>query len=500
MEVPRVAGEGAHKAGIPQLYDVLKESAAYYRQQLREHPKAKLAIDYLKERGVAGETAAEFGFGYAPPGWDNASTALGARCGLERLTQAGLLIKKDQGGHYDRFRDRIMFPIRDVRGRVIGFGGRVLGDDTPKYLNSPETEVFHKGRELYGLYEARGAQRQLDRLLVVEGYMDVVMLAQHGIRYAVATLGTATTPHHLERMFRLVPEVVFCFDGDRAGRQAAWRALENTLPALKDGWQARFMFLPEGEDPDSLVRKIQREAFEKRVATAVTLSAYFFESLQEDADTETIDGRARLVELARPYLSKIAPGVFRQLMVDRLCELARIKPEIVADLQTGKTGRQTGKAASRAVPSERTGSLVRKAISLLLRKPAMAGRAQDYACWRSMQMPGIEFLVDMLDLLRDNPHFTTGILLEHWRSHEYAPSLARLARQEELIPFEELDREFTDALNRLRLRFIEHQIAALSGPGHKELREKLELKRLLEEKKLLKQSVNEKTVIAGAGT
>lgn len=497
LEVPRVAGDTGHKSGGLQLYDALKDAAAYFRQQLREHPKAKVAIEYLKERGVSGEIAAEFGFGFAPPGWDHLAAALGSRCGLERLAQAGLLIQKDAGGYYDRFRDRVMFPIRDVRGRVIGFGGRVLGDDTPKYLNSPETEIFHKGRELYGLYEARKAQRQLDRLLVVEGYMDVVMLAQHGIRYAVATLGTATTPHHLERMFRLVPEVVFCFDGDRAGRQAAWRALENTLPVLKDGWQARFMFLPEGEDPDSLVRKEQRDAFECRVETAITLSAYFFESLGAEADTQTIDGRARLVELARPYLSKIAPGVFRQLMIERLCEIARVKSDVIAGSVRDSGGRRAAPRSERPVSTqERTaGSLVRKAIALLLSKPALAARAQDYRRWQGMDTPGVGLLVEMLDLLQENPHFTTGSLLEHWRSHEYAPALAKLARRESLIPAEVLDQEFEDALRRLQARFLEHRIAMLSAPGAGSAEEKAELKRLLQEKNELKQPVRERPVM-----
>lgn len=488
LEVPHAAGGAEQDRQSLGLYEALKEAASYFRRQLRDHPRGRLAIDYLKGRGLNGETAAEFGIGYAPPGWDNLSGFLEQRFGSEQLAAAGLLIKRDQGGYYDRFRDRVMFPIRDTRGRVIGFGGRVIGDDSPKYLNSPETAVFHKGRELYGLYEARSASKQLERLLVVEGYMDVVMLAQHGIRHAVATLGTATTPQHLERMFRVVPEVVFSFDGDRAGRQAAWRALEHALPVLRDGWQARFMFLPEGDDPDSLVQKEQCIEFEKRVAKAVTLSTFFYDTLVGRADISSIDGRARLVELARPYLAKLAPGVFRQLMIDRLAELSRVKSDVLAGMIAGS------KDSTRSVPSARTGSgphaerivgsLIRKVISLLLRKPAVAQLAKDYKRLISLEIPGVALLVEMLDLLQDSPHYTTATILEHWRGHEHAPALARLARQEALIPSEELDREFVDALRRLQRRYVEQQIAKLNSRPRDtwSQQEKEELKQLLMEK------------------
>lgn len=496
LEVPHAASGPEQNQQGPKLFEILKEAASYFRRQLREHPRGNLAIEYLKGRGVNGETAAEFGIGYAPPGWDNVAGSLGRKFGAEHLVAAGLLIKRDEGGCYDRFRDRVMFPIRDARGRVIGFGGRVIGDDSPKYLNSPETSLFHKGRELYGLYEARSSVKQLDRLLVVEGYMDVVMLAQHGVRYAVATLGTATTPQHLERMFRVVPEVVFCFDGDRAGREAAWRALEQTLPALRDGWQARFMFLPEGDDPDSLVQKEQREAFEKRVENAVTLSTFFYDTLVGRADISNIDGRARLVELARPYLAKLAPGVFRQLMIDRLAELSRMKSDGLIGILSGNKASSRPVARARGAQSERTVvPLVRKAISLLLRKPAMAQQAVDYKRLKDMETPGIGLLVEMLDLLRDNPHFSTATVLEHWRDHEHARALARLARDETLVPYEELDREFVDALRRLLLRYVEQQIASLNSRPREvwSQQEKEELTQLLQEKKELKQFVTEKS-------
>jgi len=442
------------------LYDSLQQADQWYRRQLRSTPGGKKAAEYLQARAVSGEIAAEFGLGYAPPGWDHLLPALGpaARASLQA---AGMLINKEGGGHYDRFRDRIMFPIRDQRGRVIAFGGRVLGDETPKYLNSPETPVFHKGRELYGLYEARQAVRHLERLLVVEGYMDVIMLAQHGIRYAVATLGTATSSRHVERLLRLVPEVVFCFDGDRAGREAAWRALENTLPVMREGAQVRFLFLPDGEDPDSLIRQENQGRFEQRIAAAVTLSTFFYEHFQGQVDTQTIDGRARLVELARPYLSKLSPGVFRHLMMTRLAELARMEGAALDGLLGGSPSR---------VPPRRGGqqerprmSLVRKAVFLLLHSPGLAQRAGDPQRLAGLDLRGVTLLIEMLELLQQNPHFNTGTLLEHWRQDSKGPFLARLAQQELLISAEEMEQEFLDVLQRLHQQRIEQQIARLNS-------------------------------------
>lgn len=488
IAVPRATGGSAaeKKSDDAGLHEVLKEAAAWYRRQLREHPAGAGAIEYLKRRGLDGETAAEFGLGFAPPGWDGLSTALAKRFPQTQLIAAGLVIKKEEGGYYDRFRDRIMFPIRDVRGRVIAFGGRVLGDDGPKYLNSPETAVFHKGRELYGLYEARNALRNLDRLLVVEGYMDVVMLARHGISYAVATLGTATTPQHLERMYRLVPEIIFCFDGDRAGRQAAWRALEQALPVIREGRQASFLFLPEGEDPDSLIRKETREQFEQRLVKAVTLSGFFYDTLMQRADTGTIDGRARLVELARPYLSKMNPGVFRHMMTERLAELAKVAPDALAgmlgnDLPVPRT---EVRPASRGAAPRQVSSLVRRAITLLLRKPALAQQQDDYQRLTQVAIPGVDLLVEMLDLLKDHPHFNSASLLEHWREHEYGRYLSRLAREEALIPPETLDGEFADAMRRLRRRYLDLQLARLRVKPWEALspEDKILMKQLLAER------------------
>ncbi len=272
LEVPREAGFAQGPDHRP-LFDILERAAAYFAQQLRQHAQAAQAVEYLRGRGVSGEVAADFRLGYAPPGWDNLLQALGGGddSRIRLLREAGLITEQD-GKRYDRLRDRIIFPIRDTRGRVVGFGGRLLGDGKPKYLNSPETPVFHKGRELYGLFEARQADANPARLLVVEGYMDVVALAQFGISNAVATLGTATTSDHLEKLYRATPELVFCFDGDRAGRDAAWKALQTALPLMREGRQARFLFLPDGDDPDSMVRRIGQEAMQAEIGDALPLS------------------------------------------------------------------------------------------------------------------------------------------------------------------------------------------------------------------------------------
>ncbi|MFP6851462.1 MAG: DNA primase [Pseudomonas sp.] len=333
MEVPREEGSRNNKPRQPTdspLYPLLTAAAEFYKQALKGHPQRKAAIDYLKGRGLSGEIARDFGMGFAPPGWDNLLKQLGGDALQQKaMIDAGLLIENAETKRtYDRFRDRIMFPIRDSRGRVIAFGGRVLGDEKPKYLNSPETPVFHKGQELYGLFEARKHNRDLDEIMVVEGYMDVIALAQQGLRNAVATLGTATSEEHLKRLFRVVPSVLFCFDGDAAGRNAAWRALEATLPSLQDGRRARFLFLPDGEDPDTLVRSEGTDAFRARINQhAQPLADYFFQQLSEEADPRSLEGKAHLMTLAAPLIDKIPGNNLRTLMRQRLSEITGLSGE-----------------------------------------------------------------------------------------------------------------------------------------------------------------------------
>ena len=364
-----------------------------------------------------------------------------------------MLIEKDDGHRYDRFRDRIMFPIRDYRGRVIAFGGRILDKGEPKYLNSPETPIFHKGRELYGLYEARQALREIPRLLVVEGYMDVVALAQFGIRYAVATLGTAVTKEHLERLFRTTAEVVFCFDRHRPGRDASWRGLENALPLMREGHQLHFAFLPEGEDPDTLVRGTGKDGFEQRITQAQSLSEYFFDQLAKQTDLERLDGRARLVELCRPYLLKLPQGVYRHLMVDRLAQLAHMERGALERMLEEKGTATAAAPAVRPAPAQgkQQPSLIRSAIALLLQQPSLAPLVDNPQPLAALRLPGSALLMEMLDLLRQNPHLTTGAVLEHWRHGEHGKHLFALVQRDMLLSAEndDLEQQFKDAISQL---------------------------------------------------
>ncbi len=468
LEVPREdsggrsgGGEDRHKP----LLSLLEEAAVFYQRALRGHPAAERAVDYLRGRGLSGEIARDFGLGFAPPGWDNLLKALGTdEPRRDRLLATGLVVRNDAGRVYDRFRDRVVFPIRDQRGRVVAFGGRVLGDDRPKYLNSPETPVFHKGRELYGLYEARRHNRKLERLLVVEGYMDVIALAQHGIRNAVATLGTATSHSHLERIFRLCPEVVFCFDGDEAGRKAAFRALEATLPAMTDGRQARFLFLPEGEDPDTLVRARGPEHFRGLADSASPLEAFLFEACAAGIDSDTMEGRARYARAVLPHLRTLPQGVYRELMFRALAERTGLELASLMALEAppaprappaGEDSTSPGEAAPaplRRPPltERRSGhaSLLQSAIALLLHQPA-AARHADPAELARLEGDEAALLHAMVDLLQRHPESSTAMLLGHWHGTPAGELLGRLAGQERLIPAEGIEAQFRATIQRL---------------------------------------------------
>ncbi len=447
LEVPREDRQLTRPAPADGLFAILDQAAGLYRQQLNASQQAK---DYFRARGLTSDTAATFGLGFAPDAWDFLLQALGdSQSARMKLLQAGLIIERQDKpgstmppGYYDRFRERVMFPIRDARGRTIGFGGRVLDKGEPKYMNSPETELFHKGRELYGLYEARQASRTLPRLLIVEGYMDVVRLHQAGITYAVATLGTATTAEHLTRVFRLCSELVFCFDGDRAGRAAAWRALENSLSQVREGRQIRFLFLPDGQDPDSLVGAEGREAFEQRLQQAVPLSEYFINHLSDQVDLQTLDGRARLGELARPLLERIPVGLYRELLADEVAKVVRLdRARLTAALNPGGQvdGAQAdapGRLPAMAQERQRVGNrpnLVRQAIHLLVHYPQIADSIADTTALACLDRAGIPLLVELIETLRAQPCATTGALLERWRSRPDVRSLAKLAALECLI-------------------------------------------------------------------
>ncbi|OGI39774.1 MAG: DNA primase [Candidatus Muproteobacteria bacterium RBG_16_62_13] len=480
LTVPTEAGVAMPDSGSNALLDLLNEAGRFYRQQLRTHPNAGKAVDYLKGRGLSGEIAQDFSLGFAPEGWDNLVKALGKDDPTrDQLVAAGLAAKKEGGGYYDRFRNRVIFPIHDHRGRIVGFGGRVMDPkDEPKYLNSPETSLFHKGRELYGLFRARDAIKKSGRVLVVEGYMDVVALAQHGIDYAVATLGTAATRDHLERLYRHAPEVVFCFDGDRAGREAAWRALEVTLPLLHEGRQASFLFLPEGEDPDTLVRKEGREVFESRQKTARSLPDYLFESLVQKVDLGRLDGRARLVELARPYLSKIAAGALRELMLDRLGELSQVERGKLSTLLRSE-GRATADVLAPPAAGYQPASLLWKAAAMLVQDPGLAAQAPDPAELALLDEPGADLFREILGWFRANPGRTTAALLEQYRDHEQEATLGKLAAWRHPGLAEDMADEFSGALDGLRKLAVHGRVAQLTRKAALNEQEQIELARLL---------------------
>jgi len=422
----------------------------YFRRQLREHPTRQQAVDYLRRsRGLQGETVARYGIGYAPEGGDNLWQFLcrETNASPRDLLASGLVAQREKdGGYYDRFRHRIMFPIRNRRGQTIAFGARAISPEiTPKYLNSPETPFFQKRQELYGLFEAR-RERQLSRLLVVEGYMDVVTLAQHGIPYTVATLGTATTTAHAERLFRLVSDVVFCFDGDSAGRKAAWRALDNSLPVLRDGRQASFLFLTDGDDPDSLVRREGKTEFEALMACSLPLSEYFFQHLESQVNMAHLDGRARLAELARPLINKLPDSDFRDLMGQRLKSITGITRSRLEKTPAPQQQARKSPNLSR--------SPVRLAIALLLHEPALARQVDDSEFLAELEIPGLSLLLELIELIHNRPHINSAAaLLSHFEGTETGEVLNRLIQGQLLIDPDDYKKEFLGILAQLRRRY-----------------------------------------------
>jgi len=439
VDVPRDESDRPARR-YDELFSLMGSVENHWQACLRDNSSA---VDYLKQRGIDGATAKRFGIGYAPDSWSDVLDKFGKTSeAAERLLATGLVIRKDNGKHYDRFRDRIMFPIRDARGRTIGFGGRALGDGEPKYLNSPETVLFHKGRELYGLYEARQALRQIDQLVVVEGYMDVVALSRHGIDFSIATLGTATTSDHLDRIFRLTDNVVFSFDGDRAGKAAAWRALENALPQVREGRQIRFVFLPEKHDPDSYVNEHGSDAFMQAVDEGIALSDFLIGELSSQVDMTTIDGKARLAELAKPLVNNIPPGVYRELLVDSLADtvgLSAAKLERMLGQAPDRQSRAAPKPANegkrrRSASASGRPSVVRRAITLLLNYPE-AGDKLDIEMLAGVNRPGVDLLHDLIETVQTEPNITTAGLLERWRHDDKGRHLGKLAAIE--VPAEE---------------------------------------------------------------
>jgi DNA primase len=449
LEVPYEQGSAPARPaqGLESMYQSMEQSSQYFQDQLRQNPAA---IDYLRNRGISGQTAKSFAIGYAPQGWNN----LGGDAKL--LVDTGMLIRKDDGKQYDRFRHRLMFPIRDRRGRTIAFGGRVIDpEDNPKYLNSPESPLFHKSDEIYGLYELKKAVTNIDRIFVTEGYMDVVALAEHGVQTAVATLGTAINNHQIESLFRVCKNLVFCFDGDAAGKKAAWRSLEQCLASLKEGRLARFLFLPEGQDPDSYIGEFGKQAFDHQIETASTLTDYLFETLLAECNIRSLEGRAQFLDRLRPYFAQIP---LQSLKDQILAEVEqRLGQKIDSRLLRLLGADRPGKAALRQLP-EQHWTPTRLAINLLLKKPALAHSTGNHYELAESGIPGIDLLLQILDRIQDDPEISTQNLLDRFRGEEHEPHLYRLAAMEPPIENDEsLERMFADCLQSLQKQYINHR-------------------------------------------
>ena len=447
LEVPRERQSRARESVDQGLYQALEQAEGYYRRQLRSAP---VAIEYLKGRGVTGPVARDFGIGYAPDGWHNLRDALGAD--ENKLLLAGLTTKNDKGNVYDRFRDRVVFPIRDTRGRVIGFGGRTLKDgDGPKYLNSPETPLFQKGRELYGLYEARKALRSIDRLIVVEGYMDVVALAQNGIPNAVATLGTATGTAHYEKLYRYSDEVICCFDGDKAGRAAAWRALESALPVLNERRSLKFVFLPNGEDPDSMIRTHGQTVFQEHVNQATPGLEFLLGRLKENLDLHSLDGRAKFMGLAAPYIEKLPQGLLRDMVQARVRELGGLEPVQQSAVSASTREARVSPASQPSATTNRRGieRLQRRMLIILLKETQLWSLLEDgLRAKLAEHATHLGLLGTLVDFLEQNPNAEIDKILVGWPDEATQGELVNLVNQP-LEPGLPREREVVDGLGNL---------------------------------------------------
>ena len=467
MEVPREQNNQSPAQQLKQQqayqqkqddYELLNSISRFYQQQLKVATDKDTAINYLKGRGLSGEIVKRFGIGYISDTWDGIMTPFAkSRPITQQLVDLGMAIQGDKNKPYDRFRGRIMFPIRDKRGRAIGFGGRVLGDGTPKYLNSPETRIYHKGQELYGLYEAKQANKQLSRLVVVEGYMDVVALAQHGVDYAVASLGTATTPEQLQTLFRTVKEVICCYDGDRAGRDAAWRAMDNALPLIQDGYSLKFVFLPDGEDPDSLIREQGQQAFENILDNAMPLSEFLLSNLSEQTNLNTNEGTSKLVELFQPYLNKLPESFLKQSIISSIAnKFARGSEKRLEELR-----RHHSKEQSQPKQKQTKITPIRLAIALLLEHPHIVKAIPDASILQQLEMPGMQLLNQLVQLSNANENINSAQLIEYFRGTPEGAQLTKLMCLQHYVEAENAESTFLDILESFLNKFIEQRTEQL---------------------------------------
>jgi len=440
VEVPRESSSPSFKKNTASSsFQILEQAASFYVEQLRNNPEASSAVDYLKNRGLSGEIAQEFHIGFAPNSWDS----LSKKFKIQELIDAGLAIAKDTGGAYDRFRGRVVFPIRDRRGRVVGFGGRVLDDSLPKYLNSPETDVFHKGKEVYGLYELLSHNAKPAKILVVEGYMDVIALAQFGINYSVAALGTATSKEHLELLFRFSSEIVLCFDGDKAGQEASWRAVSAAFPSLRDGRQIKIMQLPLGIDPDNLIREKGLSYFEQKISESQALSDYFFERLSQGLNLSDLEGRASLINKAKTYLEKLPNGVFQELMQNKLKMLSKVDTLNIFNKKIAANKYTNEQVDNKLSP-------IRLIISLLLQNPELIEELESKNInWTLIKLPGVDLLKKIVEIITSNPNISLPCLLELFRGKEEEKYIKIMMNHEFFISGIEIKEEFSGAIDRL---------------------------------------------------
>jgi DNA primase len=466
------------------LYEVMKLAARFYQGQLKNSEEA---VAYLKKRGLTGETAAHFAIGYAPNGWQSLKSVFSnyqSEAGADELVKAGLVIESNDHKLYDRFRDRIIFPILSLKGMIVGFGGRILGSGEPKYLNSPETQLFAKGRELYNFFSARKAIREAERVIVVEGYMDVVALHQHDIKYAVAALGTAITPFHIQKLLRQTDNVIFCFDGDSAGKKAAQRAMENSLPYLIDGKNLSFLFLPEGEDPDSYVHQIGKEAFEGLLQNAIPLSVFLFKSLLVHVDLQTDEGRAKLVRDAKPLLKQVTAPALALMLLKRLSELSSVSQhelEEILQIKRISSSRVRGKA-----PRPRPITPFRWLMQILLYQPVYFKKLDKSLL---VNFEGIheeeKVLKALIEIFDTYPHIvdeTSGSsIMVYFQDNPHRRALEII--ESETLEWDnaiDLEAEFSGALMRIQEMQRKRRMAELHSKSLDTLtiEEKQELKRL----------------------
>jgi len=461
-------------------YELMAQISRFYQQQFKQASDKQVAIDYLKSRGLTGDIAKRFGMGYISDAWDGMMKTFskGGQAN-QQLVDLGMAIQGEKNKPYDRFRGRIMFPIRDKRGRVLGFGGRVLGDEKPKYLNSPETRIYHKGQELYGLYEAKQANKQLTRLVVVEGYMDVVALAQHGVDYAVASLGTSTTTEQLQTLFRTVKEVICCYDGDRAGRDAAWRAMDNALPLIRDGFTLKFVFVPDGEDPDSLIRQKGQQAFETILDNAVPLSKFLFEHLMNQVDMTSLEGRSSLVESFQPYLVKLPASILKDAIINDIAnnfgtDREQFLSKFIKKTRNINTAKKT-KTATKVTP-------IRLAIALLLEHPHIVTSISDIRIFQALEMPGIALFIKLITICQQNVDIKTAQILEYFRGTEEGKQLAKLMCWQHHIEADAAEDVFLDSIEKMLNSFVDQrteQLLQKARIGQMTKQEKQELQTIL---------------------